>query len=306
MRALLAAAVTAALVPLGACSLFPKHEEVWTPIPTRLGQARPVEGDTAWVLSEPAYELVTLDRERLPDVKTELDLAVRTYRRVVGGEPRPVAVALADSAAQLGRLDTTAYRRRGLQVVPVVAPQPRRRSDEPMSSSLRAGLAGARVVPAAARAWVRARGGEGVRLPEWLLEGATVLVAEPLLADVGPLLLDRERSHVLPLAELFTARVTPPELAPGERRPVRRGLRADSLVVRRAESALALRFLMERGGAPVVARLLDAARDAGNASSPAALLAAAGVSPASPDSLEAPWRRWLAEQREARGARRGM
>jgi hypothetical protein len=292
-RSLAALAALALAAASAGCSLFPKHEEVWTPIPTRLGERRISGADTAWVLAEPAYEVHTRDRERLPDLKADLDLAARTFRRYFGTDPRPVAVVLADSVGELARLDTMGVHLRGLPVVPLVIDA--RRDPE------RFGGPGAMVTPRVARAWVRARAGAGTRLPRWLEAGAVALVAQPMLEERGLEMLRRNKKLIVPLPTLLAQRPADsldPAAAEQPDIALRRLSRAqrDSMGVLLAQSAAVAQFLVERSGPAVIGRLVDAARTAAD---PAALLAGAGVDPASPEALEKPWREWL--QKRDRG-----
>jgi hypothetical protein len=294
---LLAPLAALALAAAGAgCSLFPKHEEVWTPIPTRLGERRIAGTDTAWVLAEPAYEIHTRDRERLPDLKSDLDLAARTYRRFFGADPRPVALLLADSAAELAHLDTMAAHLRGLPIVPLVT-QARRGRDRYTGPAPAA-------APRVARAWIRARAGAGARIPRWLDAGAVALVAQPALEERGIELLRRNKKLIRPLPALFAQSGPDEALDPfAAGRPdsaLRRLSRAqrDSIMVFHVQAAAVAQFLVDRAGAPVIGRLVDATR---TATDPAALLAAAGVDPSSPEALDKPWRDWLQQKDRALG-----
>lgn len=288
----LLAAGLGALGGLTGCSLFPRHEEVWTPIPTRLGERRVAGADTSWVLAAPAYELVVRDREWLPDAKQELDLALQAWRRHLGGEPGPAAVFIVDSLDLLSAADTLSWRERGYRIAVAVVP-PRRRGDPP-----RPGL----IAPWVARAWLDARAGDGAELPAWLREGAAALVGEPALASYAPAFLAQERKRMLPLDTLVRRELPRPRPPRRFERP-RRFARVDSTVVARGEAVAFLQFLTSREGTGVVGRLVDAARAGGTSSTPAALLAAVGVEPADPAALERPWREWLTRQAEDLGVR---
>ena len=75
-------------------SVFPRHEDVFTPIPVSLGEVRLEGDDTLYVVEGSGYELLAREREHLPEVKKSLDqLAVR-FRRHMGVEPSSVVVAL--------------------------------------------------------------------------------------------------------------------------------------------------------------------------------------------------------------------
>ncbi|HEU4699134.1 MAG TPA: hypothetical protein VFS40_08140 [Gemmatimonadales bacterium] len=300
-RPLVLAALLAAGLAGGGCSLFPSHEEVWTPIPTRLGTRAVSGADTAWVLTQPGagYEVITRSRERLPDVKPDLDLAARAFRRYFGTAPKTVALVLADSLTELERTDTLSAHERGAPIVRLVVPKELRRRRAYQSAPI-GGLAAARV----ARAWIRAQAGDSVRLPRWVLEGATGLVAEPALQEFSIEALRRRSKLVQPLPAFFAAGpagvdsvTTAP--VPVDLRKLKRQQR-DSLLAYRAQAVAVAQFLADRSGPLVVGRLVEAFRTTRD---PAAALAAAGVTPAQPDSLDTVWRAWLQQRDRQLGIR---
>lgn len=300
-RPLTLAALLATALVAGGCSLFPRHEEVWTPIPTRLGEREVSGGDTAWVLATPGsgYEVLTRSRERLPDVKTDLDLAARTFRRYFGTAPKTVALVLADSLPELARTDTMSAHERGEPIVRFVVPKELRRRRSYESAPL-GGPAAARV----ARAWIRAQAGDSVRLPTWVLEGATGLVAEPALEDFAIEALRRRSKLVQPLPAFFGGAPAAVDsvthaLVPVDLRKMKRQQR-DSLLAYRAQAVAVAQFLVDHSGPLVIGRLVDAYR---TAKDPATALAAAGVTPAQPDSLDTLWRSWLQRRDRQLGIR---
>ena len=74
--------------------MFPRHEDVFTPIPISLGEQHVRGPDTTYTLAGPGYELVARSREPLPDAKTALESAEAGFRRVFGQEPPAVVVTL--------------------------------------------------------------------------------------------------------------------------------------------------------------------------------------------------------------------
>lgn len=96
--ALARGAILALLVPLAACKTlretFPKREDVFKPIPVSLGEERVVGRDTSYVLSGRGYQVITRDRDLLPDAKTALDRTSSAYRRYFAADPPVVGVLL--------------------------------------------------------------------------------------------------------------------------------------------------------------------------------------------------------------------
>jgi hypothetical protein len=68
-------------------SLFPSHEEVFTPIGPTVGVARIDGKDTSWVLSGAGYELTSANRALLPSVQAALDGASADFRAYFAGDP---------------------------------------------------------------------------------------------------------------------------------------------------------------------------------------------------------------------------
>ena len=68
-------------------SLFPSHEDVFTPIGPTVGVARIDGKDTSWVLSGAGYELTSSNRALLPSVQTALDGAAADFRAYFAGDP---------------------------------------------------------------------------------------------------------------------------------------------------------------------------------------------------------------------------
>jgi hypothetical protein len=86
------------IVELAACStfreMFPARDEVFKPIPVRIGEPRIMGNDTLYVLDTPEYELIAPARELLPDARRALDNTVREYRRVFADAPQKIVVEL--------------------------------------------------------------------------------------------------------------------------------------------------------------------------------------------------------------------
>jgi len=74
-------------------SVFPSHEDVFTPIAPTVGVARIQGKDTSWVLNGTGYELTASNRALLPSVQAALDGAATDFRAYMGGDPPTVSVA---------------------------------------------------------------------------------------------------------------------------------------------------------------------------------------------------------------------
>lgn len=94
LRSLAALAMSAA--SLAGCasfgSMFPSHEEVFTPIGPTIGVARIQGNDTSWALTGSGYELTSNKRIVLPSVQTALDGAAADFRAYFAGDPPTVSV----------------------------------------------------------------------------------------------------------------------------------------------------------------------------------------------------------------------
>jgi hypothetical protein len=91
-------------------SMFPSHEEVFTPIGPTVGVARINGKDTSWVLSGAGYELTSSNRALLPSVQTALDGAAADFRAYFAGDP-PVKNVVALQIKRGQRPDTAALAR---------------------------------------------------------------------------------------------------------------------------------------------------------------------------------------------------
>jgi hypothetical protein len=226
------------LVPLlvlplaGGCAAFqqwfPRHEDVFKPVPLTIGEPRVVDGDTAYVLRGAGYELVAPRRELIPDTRDELDRVSRQFVRMFEVEPPPIVVSLFDSLPRRAPAADTAALPLGPRVIPVLIPRPPRPRRGDPNPRLRVPVAGP-----VARGWFAAyvdtryaadrgsapdtaprpplpyRAGEDPRLPDWLETGvAAVLIGSPAqelrIAQLAEQL-ERRPENVMPLRQLFSA-----------------------------------------------------------------------------------------------------
>jgi hypothetical protein len=201
-----------------ACSYFPSHEEVFTPVPLALGDVRVTDGDTTYALGGVGYEVVAPRRNLLPDAKQELDRASREFVRIFEVDPPPIVVRLLDSLPRGLRADSAAPSL-GPRVLPVLVPRVRKGfEDDPRYRRPPA------VGRAAARGWFAAYvdtrfakdttsspaplpylAGEDPRIPDWLEEAVPAMIAGSSMHEFFVARL-ADQKDLLPLRELFTAR----------------------------------------------------------------------------------------------------
>jgi hypothetical protein len=201
-----------------ACSYFPSHEEVFTPVPLALGDVRVTEGDTTYVLGGVGYEIVAPRRDLLPDAKLELDRASREFIRIFEVDPPPIVVRLLDSLPPRLRADS-APPPLGPRVLPVLVPRVRKGFEN--DPRFRRPPAVAR---AAARGWFAAYvdtrfakdttgrpaplpylAGEDPRLPDWLEDAVPAMIAGSSMVEFRVAQLADRPKELLPLRELFAA-----------------------------------------------------------------------------------------------------
>ena len=322
---LLALPLLALLPPLaaGGCSAFrsrfPRHEDVFKPVPLTIGELR-VEGtDSLYAVTGRGYEILAPSRELLLDAQKAIDIVGRAYIRYFDAEPRPIVVRLQpvrrdwsdadrDSAARARRqpLPRDARGRR-VVVVPVFLTDGQRQGpggpDMPLSTFLFGDVF-------VAQAWLAAYADAadsvpGVpprprRLPDWLAVGAAQLLAPRPYQELGVARLNERQKELIPLRTLFDS-VRAPAAQPddedeGRRERVEAGgfgrRRAGSGDMFAAQSLAVVHFLVEREGAPFIGRLAERLV---RGDRPAAAFAEARSLPQDVDAIDGQFRGWLEE-----------
>jgi hypothetical protein len=239
-RTVLAGALAALLAPLAACKTlretFPKREDVFKPIPVSLGEERVAGKDTSYVLAGRGYQVITRDRELLPEAKTALDRSSAAYRRYFASEPPTVGVLLRaprrkgqrpDSLAMPGAHVVTMTGWRERDVDERRGPPPEAQSayaaiplanawlaaladslSGPLPDSLRAAASasGAPAGGADRPGGTRAAGTRAdPRIPDWVESAVPALVAGSFGTDYVSVQLARQQDKLLPLRSIVTA-----------------------------------------------------------------------------------------------------
>lgn len=314
-------------------SMFPSHEEVFTPITPTLGVARVQGKDTTWVLTGTGYELTSANRALLPSVQSALDGAAADFRAYVGEDPPTVSVA----ALQLKRNqrpDTARVSQiKSSGSIPVfvrLAEQGRG-----MSVGMTQGEDMVSVSPVV-RGWMNALASKptsatvgavtnGAGVPKWLEVAVPSLIGGWSDADLISAQLGLHPERLIALRSIFSgdrpaadssARARDrddPMNADFDRRGGRggRGERGNYQSARRnpkdlpalsgaalwdAEAVSITNYLASREGRPFIG---STARALMSGSTMDAVLAGAQMVPRDVDTLDRAWRDWLATQAEA-------
>jgi len=327
------AALTLATGALAGCasfgSLFPSHEDVFTPIAPTVGVARIQGKDTSWVLTGTGYELAASNRALLPSVQTALDGAATDFRAYLGGDPPTVSVV----ALQLKRgqrPDTARIAQiRATGAIPLfvrLAEQGRGMSagmtigDDMVSvSPVVRGWMNALASSASASASTGTTSSAGV--PKWLEVAVPNLIGGWSDADIVSAQVGLHPDRIIGLRSIFSG-LRPAEDSARRSRPGddlnaefdRRGRgseRARYQQARRdpkdlpalsgaalwdAEAVSITNYLASREGRPFIG---STARALMAGESIDAVLAGAQMVPRDVDTLDRAWRDWLATQAEA-------
>lgn len=307
---------------------FPSHEDVFTPIPAQLGEARLVAGDTVWTLVERGYELVARERAQLAQAQPALDQAAARYRRYFGDDPPTVTVELREAGRRPARGDSARAdsadgaalapeggRRRVSLLLPPPRTDRRARGEPAMAQLISAAPVARGWLSATADelrpppAGAAATGRDDARLPDWIETAAADLVGGSLRQDVLVAQLARQPEKLVPLRGFVTASrpgaqgVVRAEELPAQRNGQRaRGGRRtapqlEGALLFDAQAIALAQFLLVKEGAPFVGgvvRALAAGRSMGDA------LAGAREVPRELDGLETTFKAWLATQRNER------
>jgi hypothetical protein len=330
--ALLVVPVTALLVSGCASfgSLFPSHEEVFTPIAPTVGVARIQGKDTSWVLNGTGYELAASDRALLPSVQTALDGAATDFRAYIGGDPPTVSVV----ALQLKRgqrPDTARISQiRASGAIPLfvrLAEQGRG-----MSAGMTLGDDMVSVAPVV-RGWMSALASaastsastgtsSSAGVPKWLEVAVPSLIGGWSDADITSAQVGLHPDRIIGLRSIFSglrpaedssARRSRPGDDPNSEfdRRGRGGDRGRYQQARRdpkdlpalsgaalwdAEAVSITNYLASREGRPFIGSTARALMAGGSMD---AVLAGAQMVPRDVDTLDRAWRDWLATQAEA-------
>jgi hypothetical protein len=200
-----------------ACSYFPSHEEVFTPVPLSLGDVRVTDGDTTYVLGGVGYEIVAPRRNLLPDAKQELDRASRGFIRIFEVDPPAIVVRLLDSLPPRLRADSAPAL--GPRVLPVLVPRvrqgfeddPRYRRTPPVARAAARGWFAAYVDTRFAKDTTKPPAplpyfaGEDPRIPDWLEDAVPAMITGSPMYEFFVAQLAEHPKELLPLRELFSA-----------------------------------------------------------------------------------------------------
>lgn len=312
-------------------SMFPSHEEVFTPIIPTLGVARVQGKDTTWSLTGTGYELTSTRRAILPSVQSALNAAAADFRAYVGGDPPTISV-VALELKRRQRPDTarvSAIKASG--AIPVFV----RLAEEGRGMAVGTMLSEDMVsVSPVVRGWMNALAGTPVsgaaapatrsRVPKWLEVAVPTLIDGWSDADLVSAQVGLHPDRIIPLRSIFSGDRPPEDDA------WRKGRRADDPMTgdwdrrgrggrgdrgyqsaRRnpkdlpalsgaalwdAEAVSITNYLASREGRPFIGSTTRALM-AG--SSMDAVLAGAQMVPRDVDTLDRAWRDWLATQAEA-------
>ena len=313
-------------------SVFPSHEDVFTPIAPTVGVARVQGKDTTWVLNGTGYELTASNRNLLPAVQTALDGAATDFRAYMGGDP-PTVTVVAMQLKRGQRPDTARLSQvRATGAVPLyvrLAEQGRG-----MSAGMTLGDDMVSVSPVV-RKWISALAsapsaatgtGTGTSssagVPRWLEVAVPSLIGGWSDADIMSAQVGLHPDRIIALRSIFSGQ------RPVEDSSARRGRRGDDMnadfdrrgrggdrgryqQARRdpkdlpalsgtelwdAEAVSITSYLASREGRPFIGRTARALMAGGTMD---AVLASAQMVPRDVDTLERAWRDWLATQAEA-------
>ena len=311
-------------------SVFPSHEDVFTPITPTVGVARVQGKDTTWVLNGTGYELTASDRKLLPAVQTALDGAATDFRAYMGGDP-PTVTVVAMQLKRGQRPDTARLSQvRATGAVPVYV----RLAEQGRGMSVGMMLSDDMVsVSPVVRKWISvlasapsAPGATGTSssagVPKWLEVAVPSLIGGWSDADIMSAQVGLHPDRIIGLRSIFSGQ------RPVEDSSARKGRRGDDMnadfdrrgrggdrgryqQARRdpkdlpalsgaelwdAEAVSITSYLASREGRPFIGSAARALMAGGTID---AVLASAQMVPRDVDTLDRAWRDWLATQAEA-------
>lgn len=304
----------------GLQAMFPRHEDVFIPLASSVGEMRVVGTDTSYVLAGDGYRVVTPDRDLLERVKPALDGVAASYRRYFGGEPRDVRVRLVPVEGSR-RPDSTQLRpdSAGTIVVPV------RVLDDRERARMRGGQRTGTLTRPVVRAWLTALGdsvgagpapevmtGAGPRrgLPDWAMQALLSLITGEPAPELLVLRAAQAQDRLLPVRSVVTGARPEPDSAARERgvdpsivwpddargRSPARGDRLPQLsgaALFDAEAVAIAEYIAQHEGRHFLGQ--SAALMATGATFAETLLRARTIA-RDVDSFEREWREWLARQ----------
>jgi hypothetical protein len=291
-----AAGVLAILFGAG-CSYFPKHEDVYIPIPLNIGESRVENGDTVYVLSELGYRVVAPRQQVLADVQHDLEGAARQFQVYFDALPDTVTIRFVDSIEVRDIRDFPTMELNGARIEngEIVLPaRPSRR--------MRTGGVSVpppfRASPAAARLWLAAHarrvqaanrpgGIDSAAVPAWITSAMADVIVQGA-SPVSAAMLAREGTDLDSLRVLFEMRslIETEDL----NRPGRRDLERWRL--RRLQAMSVASFIVEREDKRFLGRLAE--RLFAGVPITEALRGAEHL-PADIGQLEEQWRAWVRE-----------
>ena len=325
------AALTLAAAALTGCqsfsSVFPSHEDVFTPITPNIGVARVQGKDTTWALTGTGYEVTTTNRALLPSIQTALDGAATDFRAYMGNDP-PLISVVALQLKRNQRPDTTRMSQiKSSGAIPVfvrLAEQGRG-----MSVGMTSGEDIVSVSPVV-RGWMNALASApsssaatgtsmSAGVPKWLEIAVPSLIGGWSDADLSSAQIGLHPDRIIALRSIFsgdrpaedttrTARRDDDPLNREFDRRQRGGRGDDYQSARRnprdlpalsgtalwdAEAVSITNYLASREGRPFIG---NAARALMAGGSMDAVLASAQMVPRDVDTLDRAWRDWLATQ----------
>ena len=311
-------------------SMFPSHEDVFTPIGPTVGVARINGKDTSWVLSGAGYELTSTKRVLLPGVQTALDGAAADFRAYFAGDP-PTVNIVALQIKRGGRPDSaTIAQIRASGAIPVfvrLAEQGRG-----MSVGMTSGPDQVSVAPVV-RAWVTAMGSapaasattgtsSSAGVPRWLEIAIPALIGGWGDADIVSAQIGLHPDRIIGLRSVFSGERPAGDTTTHIRRRgedeadgMFNGPRGDSRggyqrsrpnakdipalsggALWDAEALSITNYIATREGRPFIGK---AARALMAGATMDEVLASAQMVPRDIDTLDRNWRDWLATQAAA-------
>ena len=312
-------------------SVFPSHEDVFTPIGPSVGVARVQGKDTTWVLNATGYELTASKRALLPSVQAALDGAAADFRAYMGGDPPTISV-VAFQLKRGQRPDTARVAQvRSSGAIPVfvrLAEQGRGMSagttigDDMVSVSpvVRGWMSALASAPSPSAATVTS---SSAGVPRWLAVAVPSLIGGWSDADIVSAQVGLHPDRIIGLRSIFSGqRPVEDSSARKQRRGDddlnadfdRRGRGADrgryqqarrdpkdlpalsGAALWDAEAVSITNYLASREGRPFIGSAARALMAGGTMD---AVLASAQMVPRDVDTLDRAWRDWLATQAEA-------
>ena len=283
------------------CSFFPKHEEVYIPIPLDIGQPLIEGDDTLYVLGGIGYRVIAPRQQVLADVQHDLDAAARQFQTYFDALPDTVTVRYIDSLEVREIRDFEMLRLGGARVengeiILPARPVGRMRNAPNAQPPFRASIAAAHLwIDAHARrihAGRHAAPGatDSLRVPAWIESAMSDLLIVGSMPGGAPQLW-RSREDLVSLRDLFAMSSL---METSERgRPGRGAVEKWNLL--RLQSASVAAFIADREDPRFLGELAE--RLFAGVTIEEALRGAESL-PGSVEQLEEQWRAWVRERGE--------